>query len=62
MRLRLPAAIFAESVPIVLYSAVLTYTSIYADGIHASYENGVLTLVLPKKEAVPNKSRHLEIH
>lgn len=37
-------------------------SSIYADGIHASYENGVLTLVLPKKEAVPNKSRHLEIH
>ncbi len=37
-------------------------SSVYADGIHASYENGVLTLMLPKKDAVPNKSRHLEIH
>lgn len=37
-------------------------SGIYTEGIHASYENGILTLMLPKKEAVKPQTRHLEIH
>ena len=37
-------------------------SGIYTEGIHASYENGILTLTLPKEEAVRPQKRHLEIH
>ena len=47
------------------YSGSLTrsfdISNICADGITAAYEDGVLTLTMPKKEAVTPTSRRLEI-
>jgi len=42
------------------YSRSFDVTGIDADGIRARYENGVLTLTLPKKE-VPDNTRTFEI-
>ena len=43
------------------YSRSFDLTGIKSDGITASYENGVLTLELPKEEEVKPVSRRLEI-
>lgn len=43
------------------YSRSFDLSAVKAEGIKAKYENGVLTLHLPKKEAVLPASKHLEI-
>ena len=43
------------------YSRVFDLSGIKSDEIKAKYENGVLKLNLPKKEAALPESRHLEI-
>lgn len=44
------------------YSRSFDISEIEADNITAAYENGVLKLELPKKNAVVPTSRRLEIH
>ncbi|MGN0479122.1 MAG: Hsp20/alpha crystallin family protein [Hominenteromicrobium sp.] len=43
------------------YSRQFDLSGIDADSIRAKYENGVLTLTMPKKEQYVDTSRHLEI-
>lgn len=43
------------------YSRSFDISAINADGIKAKYENGVLTLTLPKKEATTPETKRLEI-
>lgn len=43
------------------YSRQFDLSGVKADDIHAKYENGVLTLTMPKKEQKPDTSRHLKI-
>jgi len=43
------------------YSRCFDVSSVKADAITASYENGVLTLNMPKKDNLIPASRHLEI-
>lgn len=44
------------------YSRSFDVSGINVDGIEASYENGVLTLNMPKKQETIPASRRLEIH
>ena len=44
------------------YSRSFDVSGINVDGIEASYENGVLTLNMPKKQETLPASRRLEIH
>ena len=43
------------------YSRSFNVSEIDVDGISAAYENGILTLNMPKKVPVNPESRHLEI-
>ena len=43
------------------YTRSFNVSEINMDGITASYENGVLTLTMPKKAPVKPESKHLEI-
>ena len=43
------------------YTRSFNVSEINVDGITASYENGVLTLTMPKKVPVKPESKHLEI-
>ena len=43
------------------YSRSFNVSEIDVDGITAAYENGILTLNMPKKAPVKPESRHLEI-
>ena len=43
------------------YTRSFNVSEINVDGITASYENGVLTLIMPKKVPVKPESKHLEI-
>lgn len=43
------------------YSRQFDVSGIHTDEIKAKYENGVLQLKLPKKEAVKSEAKHLEI-
>ncbi len=43
------------------YSRSFNVSEIDVDGISAAYENGILTLNMPKKVPVKPESRHLEI-
>lgn len=43
------------------YSRQFDLSGVDAENMHAKYENGVLTLTMPKKEPKPDTSRHLEI-
>ena len=43
------------------YSRQFDLSGVDADNMHAKYENGVLTLTMPKKDPKPDSSRHLEI-
>ncbi len=43
------------------YSRSFNVSEIDVEGITAAYENGVLTLTMPKKTPVKPESRHLEI-
>ena len=43
------------------YSRSFNVSEIDVEGITAAYENGILTLTLPKKAPVKPESRHLEI-
>ena len=43
------------------YSRSFNVSEIDQEGISAAYENGVLTLTMPKKAPVKPESRHLEI-
>ena len=43
------------------YSRSFNVSEIDVEGITAAYENGILTLTLPKKVPVKPESRHLEI-
>ena len=43
------------------YTRSFNVSEIDAEGIKAAYENGVLTLTMPKKAPVKPESKHLEI-
>ena len=43
------------------YTRSFNVSEINVDGITAAYENGVLTLTMPKKAPVKPESKHLEI-
>lgn len=43
------------------YSRSFNVSEIDVEGIKAAYENGVLTLTMPKKAPVKPESKHLEI-
>ena len=43
------------------YSREFDLSGVKADGIKAKYENGVLKLILPKKDEKLSEARHLEI-
>ena len=44
------------------YEQKLDISNVDASGLHAVYENGVLTLTMPKKQPAKPVSRQLEIH
>ena len=43
------------------YSRQYDITNINAEGIRASYDNGVLKLILPKKDKILPTSKRIEI-